>query len=138
MASNITVQEAAQRLGSAGFANADRYQRGTSGKGSRWAQKTGAAGANYQEGIQRALAEKRFDKGVASAGPAAYDTGVSTKGNQNWAPGMQLGQDKYARKVAKFAPLWNQELSTPRGSKRSANNLKRMQENVDRFTKTAV
>lgn len=137
MASNITVQEAATRLSGAGFANADRYTRGTSGKGSRWAQKTGAAGANYQEGVQRALAEKRFDKGVAAAGPSAYDTGVQQKGAQNWPAGMQLGGDKYARKVAKFAPLWNQELPTPRGSKRSPNNLKRMQENVDRFQKAA-
>lgn len=137
MAKGITVQEAAQRLGQAGFANADRYQRGASGKGSKWAQRAGAAGANYQEGIQRALSEKKFDKGIAAAGPSAYDSGVSTKGVQNWAPGMQLGADKYARKTAKFAPLWNQELPTARGAKRSPNNLKRMQENVDRFQKAA-
>ena len=127
------MQEAAGRLSEAGIRLSDRYARGASGKGSKWAAGAGRAGANYQEGISRALAEKKFEKGVQDAGPSAYDAGVSLKGVNNWGTGMQTAGDKYVRKTQKFAQLWNQPLATPRGSRRSAANLKRIQENVARF-----
>jgi len=50
---------------------------------------------------------------------------------------MQVGGGKYARKVAKVAGLWNQPLSTPRGPRRSPQNLQRMQQNIERFVKTS-
>ena len=111
---------------------------GASGKGSKWLTRTSAAGANFQEGIQRALAAKSFDKGVAAAGASSYDEGVRNKGTLNWGTGMQAGGSKYEKKVQKFASLWSQELATARGSRRSPANLKRMQENVDRFIRTAA
>lgn len=133
MAKGISVQEAASRLAEAGIRLSDRYARGASGKGSKWAAGAAKAGTNYQEGISRALAEKKFEKGVSEAGPTAYDQGVQTKGINNWGSGMQVAGDKYARKTQKFAALWNQPLPTPRGARRSAANLKRMQDNVARF-----
>jgi hypothetical protein len=137
MPRGITLQEASARLQEAGVANADRYQRGTSGKGAKWHQATTAAEANYQEGIQRALSEKRFGKGVQAAGASSYDAGVSAKGVANWPTGMRLAGPKYEKKVQKFVALWNAPLSTPKGSRRSPANLKRMTENVERFIKAA-
>ena len=133
MAKGISVQEAAERLEEAGIRLSDRYARGASGKGSKWLAGAGRAGQNYQEGISRALAEKSFEKGVQEAGATAYDQGVQLKGVNNWGSGMQTSGDKYVRKTQKFAALWNQPLSTPRGARRSAANAKRMQENVTRF-----
>ena len=133
MAKNITVQEAASRLANAGLQFSDRYQKGTQGKGQKWASGAGASEANYNQGVQEAIAAKRFISGIQSAGASSYDTGVMNKGVNNWGSGLQVSADKYARKTQKFAALWNAPLSTPRGARRSPNNLKRMTENVARF-----
>ena len=86
-----TLQQARQRLESAGVTAGDRYQEGASGKGSKWLTRTSAAGANFQEGIQRALAAKSFDKGVAAAGASSYDEGVR---NRAWTLDRQgTGRD---------------------------------------------
>ena len=135
MPKGITVQEAAQRLAEAGVRLSDRYQRGASGKGGRWQSAAAGAETNYQQGVTEAIAKKSFSKGVSDAGAAAYDQGVSGKGVLNWPTGMQVAGDKYARKTQKFAGLWNQPLATPRGSRRSPANRKRIDENIDRFVR---
>lgn len=137
MPRGITAQEAAARLESAGFANAARYTKGVQGKGGAWFSGASKAGANYQQGVQAAIAADKFGKGVRDAGAAAYDSGVQQKGSQNWPTGMQQAGDKYQRKIAKFVPLWDQALPTPGGAKRSPANVKRMQENMDRFVRTS-
>ena len=137
MARGISASEAAARLSAAGVANQDRYQKGTTGKGNGWAARTGASEANYNAGIQEAIAKKRFTKGVSEAGAQGYDSGVQNKGVANWPTGMQQAGDKYQRKVAKFQPLWDQTLPTPRGPRRSPANIKRIQDNIDRFVRTA-
>lgn len=137
MGRGISAQDAASRLEQAGFNNQDRYQKGVSGKGSLWSSRTSAAEANWNTGIQEAVAKKKFTKGVAEAGPAGYDQGVTQKGVANWPTGMQQAGGKYQKKVAKFQPLWDQALPTPRANKRSPQNQKRIQENMDRFVRTA-
>lgn len=133
MPRNISVQEAARRLAGAGFAFSDRYQQGTQGKGAEWQRGAAAGEGNFQAGIQKAIAEKAYGKGVQRSGGAAYDEGVRTKGVSNWPTGMQLAEDKYSARVAGFSGLWDQALKTPRGPKGSPANMSRMQENVARF-----
>ncbi len=133
----ISVQEAAQRLSDAGVRLSDRYAKGATGKGSKWASGAGGAEANYVQGVQEGIAKKRFSAGVAAAGPSAYDQGVQLKGVNNWGSGMQVAGDKYVRKTQKFASLWTQPLSTPRGARRSPNNVKRITENIARFQAAA-
>lgn len=133
MPKNISPQEAARRLASAGFQFADRYADGVEGKGSEWQRGASAAEGNYTAGIQKALAEDAFSKGVSRAGATRYDDGVRTKGVQNWPTGMQLAEDRYIEGVAPFTGLWDAALPTPRGPKGSPANLKRMNENVQRF-----
>lgn len=133
MAKNISPQEAARRLSSAGFNFADRYQAGVEGKGSEWQRGASAASGNYTAGIQRALAENAFEKGVSRAGASRYDDGVRTKGINNWPTGMQLAEDRYIEGIQPFQGLWDAALPTARGPKGSPANLKRMTENVQRF-----
>ena len=137
MARGITASEAASRLEQAGFANQDRYQKGVSGKGSLWSSRTSASEANWQAGVQEAIAKKKFARGVTEAGPSGYDQGVTQKGVANWPTGMQQAGTKYQKKVAKFQPLWDQALPTPKGNRRSPQNLKRIQDNIDRFVRAA-
>ena len=137
MPRGISASEAASRLSAAGFNNQDRYQKGVSGKGNTWASRTSASEGNWQTGVQQAIASKRFSKGVSDAGASGYDRGVSTKGVANWPTGMQFAGEKYQRKIAKFQPLWDQSLPTPKGARRSPSNLKRIQDNIDRFVRAS-
>ena len=135
MAKGISVQEAANRLTESGIRLGDRYARGAQGKGGKWLQGASAAQSNYEQGVQASIAKKSFSAGVQAAGSSAYDTGVQTKGVANWPTGMQFAGDKYVKNTQKFAQLWTAPLATPRGPRRSPANLKRVQENIDRFTK---
>lgn len=134
---SISPSEAASRFRNAGFERADRYQTGTDGKGSEWAGSKSRAKANYAPAMQQALQDGSYGKGLDKADASDYDRGVREKGVQNWGTGMQAGADKYQERIQTFANLWDQDLPTARGPKRSQANLKRMTENAMRFIEAA-
>lgn len=132
-----SLQEAAARLTEAAPVAARRYQDGTRGKGNDWFTGASNAGDNWSQGVSRAQAEGSFSKGVNEAGAGSYEEGVRNKGVRNYPTGLAASGGKYARKVQKFTSLWDSPLSTPRGPKRSAQNLQRMSENAQRFIELA-
>lgn len=133
----ISVQEAQQRFQDAGFQRADRFETGTTGKGSAWAGSKARAAANYAPAMAESLSKNLFAKGLEAASAEDYDAGIRDKGIANWGTGMQAGGRKWGSRIGKFATLWGQGLPTAKGPRRSAANLKRMTENVTRFTAAA-
>lgn len=133
----VSASEARKRFEEAGFGRGDRYEAGTRGKGSAWAGARARAKENYGPAMQEALSKNLFAKGLDNADATDYDRGVQDKGLANWGTGMQAGGTKWEKNSQPFVPLWNQSLPTPRGGKRSAANIKRMTENVARFTSAA-
>ena len=133
----ISLAEAQKRLEEAGSQFSGRYVDGASGKGSKWLSAAGQAEANFKQGMQEYLGKGSLARDMQAAGASAYDQGIATKGGLNWSTGMQTGGAKYAKNTQRFVPLWSASLATPRGSRRSPANLKRMTENVDRFSKAA-
>ena len=129
----VSAQEAAKRLREAGVRNSDRYEMGTSGKGSKWEAAKTRAKANFSVGMSEALSEQRYEKGLDNSSASDYDQGVRGKGKQNWSTGMQAAESKYTKNIAPFVPLWGQDLPTAGGPRRSAANISRMTENVQRF-----
>lgn len=130
---SVSISEARQRFEDAGFQRADRYEQGTEGKGSAWAAAKGRAKTNFAPAMQEVLSKDLFGKGLDKADAGDYDRGVRDKGIQNWGTGMQTGGSKWENRVQKFVTLWDQALGTAPGPKRSAANMKRMTENVQRF-----
>ena len=129
----VSVQEARQRFEDAGFQRADRYEVRTEGKGSAWAASKARAKTNFAPAMAEVLSKDLYSKGLDKADAGDYDRGIRDKGVANWGTGMQAGGSKWENRIQKFSTLWDQELSTAPGPKRSANNLKRMTENVQRF-----
>lgn len=134
---SVSLEEAKQRFADAGFSRADRYQAGTEGKGSAWNASKGRAKANYVPAMQEALQKDAFSKGLDRADASDYDRGVQDKGVNNWPVGMQASADKFGERIQKFTSLWGQSLPTAAGPRRSAANIKRMTENVQRFIAAA-
>lgn len=83
------------------------------------------------------LSKDLYSKGLEKATGEDYDRGISTKGIPNWGTGMQAGGLKWANRIGKFSSLWGAALPTAAGPRRSAANLKRMTENVQRFVAAA-
>ena len=133
----VSVEEARQRFEDAGFQRVDRYETGTEGKGSAWAAAKTRAKTNFAPAMAEALSKDLFGKGLDRADAGDYDRGIRDKGVQNWGTGMQAGGSKWGNRVQKFASLWDASLGTAAGPKRSAANLKRMTENVQRFVAAA-
>lgn len=129
----VDINEAKRRFEEAGISRSDRYEVGVQGKGNAWAASKARAKSNYVPAMQEALQKNSYEKGLDKADASDYDQGVQTKGVANWGVGMQAGSDKYQQNTQKYANLWGQSLPTARGPRRSANNLKRMTENVQRF-----
>lgn len=134
---SVTLEMAKQRFADAGFQRADRYEQGASGKGTKWASAKARAKTNWQPAMQEALSKDLYGKGLDKADAGDYDTGVKDKGVPNWGTGMQAGSEKFGKRVQKFTSLWDSGLPTARGARRSANNIKRMTENVARFQAAA-
>jgi hypothetical protein len=133
----IDLETAKKRFQEAGITRSDRYATGTQGKGTKWNSAKARAKTNYAPAIQASLTNDSYGKGLDKATGQDYENGVATKGVNNWPVGMQASGEKFGAKIAKFVPLWGQELATPRGGRRSASNIKRMTENVARFTAAA-
>ncbi|MCI0619648.1 hypothetical protein L0Y40_01265 [Candidatus Wolfebacteria bacterium] len=132
-----TPQQAKDRFSDAAFSRAGRYQEGAQGKGSKWNAAKGRAKTNFVPAMQEALQKDAYGKGLDRAQASDYDNGIQDKGVNNWPVGMQAGADKYAARVQKFTTLWSESLPTAPGNRRSASNIKRMTENVQRFITAA-
>ena len=132
-----SLEQAKEGFKEAGITQTGEYQRGTQGKGQAWNNSKGRAKANFAPAMTEVLSKKSYDTGIDAANASSYDEGVLNKGVPNWGVGMQASSEKYGMKVSKYVPLWGEALPTSRGARRSANNLKRMTENVTRFVAKA-
>lgn len=83
------------------------------------------------------LSKDLYDKGLDKADAGDYDRGIRDKGIANWGTGMQAGGTKWEERVQPFVSLWDQDLPTAPGPKRSGANTKRMLENAERFVKAS-
>jgi hypothetical protein len=81
-----------------------------------------AAKANWGAGVQTAVQNDSFAKGLTKAGPQKWTTNAVSKGGKNYAPGVAAAQSAYASGVGPFfTVLQNLSLSQrfPRGDPRN-------------------
>lgn len=90
------------------------YSEGVENPRVPWAASTIAAAANQAAGVQAAIAEKRFEKGVAKAGDSKWKAKATTKGARNFAPGVQDAQPDYETGFAPYAAVINAVTLPPR------------------------
>jgi len=85
----------AQKFVTRAQAAAGDYKTGVSNAGSTWEANTGAAESNYDQGVQAAIASKRFAKGVTGKA-GKYQTNAVNLGSQRYGPGVANAQGAYA------------------------------------------
>lgn len=97
-----SAQEIGEKFARVASQRTQEYAAGVQNPGKSWAKETSDAAPRYEEGIQKSITEKRFDKGVAKAGDAKWQEAAVTKGVQRWAPGIAGSAGAYAEGFAPF------------------------------------
>ncbi len=118
-------QSSAKWLRSAQAATQE-YAEGVTNPKKDWATETGNANEAYKAGIQKAVADDRFKKGVSKAGTSKWQKGAVEKGVQRWAPGIATAQQSYEEGVKPYLDVIARTQLPKRGPKGDAGNIQRV------------
>jgi hypothetical protein len=110
------------RAGAAGQAYVD----GINNPRSPWAASTVAAAATWASGVQMAVTDNRFTKGVNLAGDATWSSKAATLGAQRYPGGITAGQNKYSANIQPFLTALSNLTLPPRAPKGDPGNLQRV------------
>jgi len=121
-----SVSEIAEKFASVTPTRTADYERGVKTPKRDWAQATSAAEGSFELGVQRAIQNKSFGKGVKQAGTGSWQRGATEKGVARWGPGVSLSKDKYAANFGPFADVIARTKLPPRYPKRDPRNLERV------------
>ena len=120
-----TAQQSAQKyVDRAGAASGD-YVEGAQRTTKDQAANAIAGKANYVAGIQAAIAAGRYEKGLQTSGKAGWLKGITEKGTNRFAEGVQSGATKYATNSGKYDSARAAADALPRGPKGSEANFAR-------------
>lgn len=121
-----SIEQIAKKFATVTPGRSEDYRIGVENPRTDWATATANAENAYQDGVQKAITQKRFGKGVKAAGTASWQHGAITKGVSRWGPGVQLAQDKYARNFAPYRDVIERTQLPPRFARRDPRNLDRV------------
>ena len=105
---------------------ADEYVDGVQTSTVSWAAATKAAEKAYEGGVQKAIQQKRFGKGVSLAGDAKYKKGVAEHGGTRYAAGVSTAGPAFEKGFAPFHKVIESTVLPPRFAKRDPRNLARV------------
>jgi hypothetical protein len=125
----------AKKWGSNTTASTEFYTDGVRNPRTPWAAATTAAAANQAAGVQKAISEKRFEKGVAKAGDSKWQSGAIEKGSARFAQGVQAGQSEYEKNVQPFLQTIESTTLPPRYPKGDPRNILRVTAIADALRK---
>jgi hypothetical protein len=103
------------------------YQQGVIAPRVRWDDATAAAANNWTQGVQQAITNGTFQKGVKQTGHDGWQQATLQKGPQRFAEGVRGSGDAYQSGFAPYAKVIQQTNLPARGPKGS-------QANIDRST----
>jgi hypothetical protein len=118
----------------AGAASGD-YATGVSTTQKDQAQLAIGAKDSYAAGVQNGIARGAFEKGLAKAGTAKWKKGVSTKGAPRYQTGVMGSKGDYQAGIEPYISTLKSLTLSPRGPKRSPQNITRVQEVVTAMNK---
>lgn len=126
-----SVADSAKKFVSrAGAAQGD-YQAGVSNAGPRWQAGAEASEGAYVTGTQEAITEGRFAKGVRKAGATKYQNNAVKLGPSRFVQGVQNAESAYSTGVQPFVAAMASTTLSTRGARGSAQNARRVQEQMD-------
>jgi hypothetical protein len=107
-------------------AAAQDYRAGVQNPRTSWQEATLDAEEAQAAGVQEAIADGRFAKGVAAAGNQKWQSKAASKGADRFGPGVQAGKSDYERGFAPYQSVLSGLTLPPRGAKGDPRNLERV------------
>jgi len=104
----------------------DDYIKGVENPNTDWADATEAAKDSYNDGIQTAIAEDRFAKGVRASGTSNWKSKTSSKGRSRWPQGVAVGQADYEKGISPYLDVISSTTLPPRRKKGDPSNIDRV------------
>lgn len=98
-------------------ASGGEYAEGVQNPRRPWAQSAAEAEDNYAAGVNAAISEGRFAKGVNAAGDAKWQKGVREKGRARYQQGVAIAEDEYRTGFQPYASALEGLDLGPRGPK---------------------
>lgn len=123
-----TASQSVQRWAEGAGNASTRYLEGATQTTKDQAAAAIAAKPLYQQGVQEAIAQGRYEKGLQKSGKQGWMSGVQEKGAANYGVGVTSpsAQSRYASESGKYDGARNAASSSPRGPKGSPQNLQRV------------
>lgn len=106
-------------------AAANDYKDGVAQAGADWEANTRAAEGNYEAGIQEAISQKRFGKGVGAAGAQKFVKRAADMGALRYGPGVQAAKDEWAKNTQPYLDHLKSLNLPAKGPRRSPQNMQR-------------
>ena len=111
------------------------YQQGVNNPRADWQTATIAAADNQASAVQKAIQEKRFQKGVAKAGSAKWQAGAINKGVSRYTTGVQTAQGDFETAIQPFLQTIESTTLPPRYPKGDPRNIERVRVLADAMRK---
>lgn len=102
------------------------YERGVKNPTRDYAANAQAAESAYNAGVQAAIQNGRFKKGVARVGNVKWQSRAAELGTQRYGPGVQAAKGDYETGFAPYQNAIASAVLPPRGPRRSPQNLQRV------------
>ena len=102
------------------------YEEGIKNPRTSWQASTIAAAGAQAAGVQAAIQNKSFEKGVAKSGDARWAQKALSKGVSRFGPGVADAQADYDAGFAPYAQVIASTVLPPRGPKGDPKNIQRV------------
>lgn len=103
------------------------YATGVKSTQKDWASLTAAAASSWSAGVQTAVANGSFARGVNNAGTSKWQTAAANKGAQRYPTGVAAAGGNYQTGFAPYLAVISSLNLTPRGPRGSPQNAQRSQ-----------
>ena len=117
---------------------APAYEYGVANPLRDWATNAAAASNAWKAGVQDAITNDRFKKGVTAAGTAKWQEAAKAKGPGRFREGVELGAPNFEKGFAPYRDTLEKLTLPPRGPKGDPKNIDRVRVIADALHKVKV
>lgn len=114
------------------------YTKGVTGAGTTWQAHSAAAGDAWGAGVQAAVANQRYTKGVTRVGGGKWEAAATTKGAQRYPQGVAMAGPAWQANTGPYLDTIASLNLPPRRPKGDPANFQRAQMVADALRKKKV
>ena len=121
-----SAAEIAEKYGRVTPARSADFEAGVKAPLENWEEKARGSESSYEQGVQEAIAGKRFGRGVTAAGNAKWQRKTIEVGVGRWGTGVRAGQPDYQAGFDPYAKVIAGTTLPPRFPKGDTRNIDRV------------